>query len=264
VTSIGVNSGRGRRWAMRAATAIVAAGSLVAVAADVSAQAAPAATPKLKVVKVVTRHPFGKMLATLKGRSLYYIPSNKCNKTCLAAWPPLLMPKKSKAIPTGVTCLSTLKFGTSRRQVTYRGHRLFTFISDHGTSVTGNHVAGFLVAKVRTGGCPLQVVKVVTRKPVGKMLATTVGVGASLYYQPTPNCDAVCQSSWPPLTMPKGSTDVPAGVTCLGTAKLGTLRQVTYRSHRLFTFTGDTGTMVTGIGLLGFVAAKVTTGACPK
>jgi predicted lipoprotein with Yx(FWY)xxD motif len=262
VTSIGINSGRGRGWAMRTATAIVAAGSLVAVAADVSAQAAPAATPKLKVVKVVIRHPFGKMLATLKGRSLYYIPSNKCNKTCLAAWPPLLMPKKSKAIPTGVTCLSTLKFGTSRRQVTYRGHRLFTFISDHGTSVTGNHMEGFLVAKVRTGACPLQVVKVVTRKPFGKMLATVPGL--SLYYQPTSTCNATCQSFWPPLTMPKGSTDVPAGVTCLGTAKLGTLRQVTYRGHLLYTFTGDTGTMVTGNGLMGFVVAKVTTGACPK
>lgn len=264
MTSFGVNSGGRRRWVMRATTAIVVAGSLAAVVADMSAaQAVPAATPKLKVVKVVTRHPFGKMLATVKGHSLYYIPSNKCNKKCLAFWPPLLMPKRSKAIPTGVTCLSTLKFGTSRRQVSYRGHRLYTFTGDHGTSVLGNHVAGFLVAKLRTGGCPRQVVKVVTRTGFGKMLATTAGVGASLYYQPTLSCDAICQSSWPPLVLPKGSTAVPTGVACLGTAKLGQLRQITYRGHRLYTFTGDSGSSVNGDGLAGFVAAKVQSGACP-
>lgn len=262
MTSIDVNSGGRRHWVMRATTAIVVAGSLAAVATDVSAAtAAPAATPKLKVVKVVTRHPFGKMLATVKGRSLYYIPSNKCNKKCLALWPPLLMPKKSKAIPTGVSCLTTLKFGTSRRQVAYRGHRLYTWVGDHGTSVTGNHQQGFLVAKVRSGGCPLQMVKVVTRMPVGKMLATTAGL--SLYTISTNTCDATCQSFWPPLTLPKGSTAVPTGTTCLGTAKLGNLRQVTYRGLRLYTFYLDSGSSVGGDHMQGFLAARVKTGACP-
>jgi len=268
VTSIGVYSGRGRRWAMRAATAVVAAASLVAVAADVSAAAAPASTPKLQVVKVVTRHPFGKMLATLKGRSLYYIPSNKCNAKCLKFWPPLLMPKSSKATPTGVTCLSTLKFGTSRRQVTYRGHRLYTFISDHGTSVTGNKNSGFLVAKVKTGGCPKQVVEVVSGRGFGKMLASTLnppGVGLSLYYlMPGFTCTGSCLSFWPPLGLPKRSTDVPAGTTCLGTATMNGLRQITYRGHPLYTFYLDSGTSAGGNGQSGFVVAKVSTGACPK
>jgi predicted lipoprotein with Yx(FWY)xxD motif len=263
VTSIGVNTGRRRRWLMRATTAIVVAGSLAAVAASASAAtAAPAATPKLKVVKVVTRHPFGKMLATVKGRSLYYIPSNKCDTSCLASWPPLLMPKKSKATPTGVTCLSTMKFGTSRKQVTYRGHRLYTFTGDSGSSVNGNHVMGFLVAKLGKGGCPQQVVEVVKRKPVGKMLANTSGL--SLYYLPSGSCDASCQSIWPPLTLAKGSTAVPTGATCLGTATLNGLRQITYRNHRLYTYTGDSGTSVNGNGVEGFAAAKVSTKACPK
>ncbi len=248
---------------MRAATAIVVAGSLAAVALDVSAaQAAPATTHKLKVVKVVTRHPFGKMLATVKGRSLYYIPSNKCNAACLKFWPALVMPKNSKAVPTGTTCLGTLKSGKSGRQVSYRGHRLYTFISDHGTSVKGNHVAGFLVAKVRTGGCPMQVVQIATRKPFGKMLATTGGL--SLYYMPTGTCNAACQGFWPPLALPKGSTAVPTGVACLGTATLGHQRQITYRGHRLYTFYLDSGTSVEGNGQAGFVVAKVKTGACPK
>lgn len=260
MTSIGVNPGRGRRWAMRAATAIVVVGSL-AVAADVAAaQAAPAATPKLKVVKVVTRHKFGKMLATLKGRSLYYIPSNKCNKSCLSFWPPLLMPKKSKAIPTGVSCLSTLKFGKTRRQVTYRGHRLFTFTGDSGSSVNGNKNSGFLVAKVRTGACPKQMVQIVTRMGFGKMLATTAGL--SLYYT-TQGCNSSCQTIWPPLTLPKGSTAVPTGASCLGTVALGNLRQVTYRGHALYTYYLDSGSSVNGSGAGGgFVVAQVQTGAC--
>ena len=250
---------------MRAATAALVAGSLAAVAADVSAaQAAPNTTPRLKVVKAVTRRPFGKMLATTRGSSLYYIPSNRCNKTCLAAWPPLLMPKKSKAIPTGVTCLSTLRFGRSGRQVAYRGHRLYTFVGDHGSSVTGNRVQGFLVAKVSAGGCPLQVVKVVSRSPVGKMLATNANPGASLYYLPTGTCDVGCQSIWPALVLPKGSTAVPTGVTCLGTVRLGLQRQITYRGHPLYTFVSDSGSSVSGDGVAGFVAARIQTGRCPR
>lgn len=268
--NIGVNAERGRRWAMRATTAIVVLGSLAAVATDLSAaQAVPAATAKLQVVKVVTRHPFGKMLATVKGRSLYYIPSNKCNKTCLAAWPALLMPKGSKATPTGTTCLGTLKFpGTTRRQVTYRGHRLYTFVGDHGTTVTGNKVQGFLVAKVRTGGCPKQVVEVVTRGTFGKMLASALPgtTGLSLYYLTTGTCSAACQGFWPPLTLPKGSTAVPTGTSCLGTATVtgGSLRQITYRGHKLYTFYLDSGSSVQGNNQSGFVVAKVKTSACPK
>jgi|HubBroStandDraft_1064217.scaffolds.fasta_scaffold77161_2 predicted lipoprotein with Yx(FWY)xxD motif len=141
---------------MRAATAAVAAASLTAVVADLSAaQASPAAThKKVQVVKVVTRKPFGQMLATVKGAaSLYYLPKGSCSGECLAIWPPLVMRKGSTATPTGVTCLSTAKFGRLR-QVTYRGHRLYTFTGDSGTSVNGNGEGGFAVAKVKSGACP--------------------------------------------------------------------------------------------------------------
>ncbi len=52
-----------------------------------------------------------------------------------------------------MACLRTAKFG-KRTQITYRGHRLYTFTSDTGTSVTGNGLGGFVVAKVKTGKCP--------------------------------------------------------------------------------------------------------------
>ena len=103
MTSTGASHGRRPRWVTRAMATFVVAGSLATVAAGVSAAQAVPATTKLQVVKVVTRHPFGKMLATVKGRSLYTIASNKCTGSCLPAWPPLLMPKGSKATPTGTS-----------------------------------------------------------------------------------------------------------------------------------------------------------------
>jgi predicted lipoprotein with Yx(FWY)xxD motif len=109
----------------------------------------------------------------------------------------------------------------------------------------------------------VQVVKVVSRKHFGNILATVKGE-ASLYYLPKGSCTGECLMIWPPLTMKKGSTATPTGAKCLATAKFNKLRQVTYRGHRLYTFTGDSGHSVNGNGEGGFAVAKVSTKACPK
>lgn len=144
-----------RGWIARATVAVAVAGSLVAVSADLSAaQAVPSAAHKRQVVKIVTRSPFGKMLsAKHDGLSLYFLPSGHCRGECLTIWPPLVLPKGSTAIPSGVRCLGTAKFA-HLRQVTYRGHRLYKFEDDSGTSVTGNGLDGFKVAKFVAGNCP--------------------------------------------------------------------------------------------------------------
>jgi predicted lipoprotein with Yx(FWY)xxD motif len=101
------------------------------------------------VVKVVNRAPFGKMLATLKGRSLYETKA-ACTGECLVIWPRLVL-AAGKTTPTGVVGLgkAAFKVGTKTEyQVTYRGKRLYTFVDDSGTQVNGNGVAGFVVAKV--------------------------------------------------------------------------------------------------------------------
>jgi predicted lipoprotein with Yx(FWY)xxD motif len=141
---------------MRGAAALVATATITAVAADLAtAQAAPAAkAKKMQVVKVVTRKPFGKMLSKKKsGRSLYYMPTGTCRGECLMIWPPLLLPSGSMATPTGAKCLGTAKF-SKRLQVTYRGHRLYTFADDTSNTPTGNGEGGFVVAKVTNGACP--------------------------------------------------------------------------------------------------------------
>jgi len=143
-----------RRWTARAAATTLAAGSLTLTLAGLStAQAAPATTKTTAtVVKVVTRMPVGKMLATIKGRSLYIKPKGGCTGACLVSWPPLLMPKGTN-MPRGVRCLGTARFGT-RLQVTYRGKRLYKFAGDSGSSLNGNGLSGFKAAKLISGTCP--------------------------------------------------------------------------------------------------------------
>ena len=95
------------------------------------------------------------------------------------------------------------------------------------------------------------------RTGFGKIVVTA-GTGRSLYTNPA-GCTAACQSIWPPLLMPKGTT-TPTGAPCLGTAKLGTRLQVTYHKMRLYTFTGDSGHSVNGNGVGGFSVAKMVAG----
>jgi predicted lipoprotein with Yx(FWY)xxD motif len=118
------------------------------LAGTAAAAAVPAhASSKSAVVVKERRHaPFGKILYTTHGRALYYLPSGSCTGECLSIWPPLKMPK-GKTVPKGAGCLRTVRFGRGR-QVTYNHHRLYTFVDDSGSSVTGNGVAGFKVAKV--------------------------------------------------------------------------------------------------------------------
>ncbi len=146
-------SPRVRRLALASAlSATLAAASVTGIGVASAATAHPEVTahPTAKtavVVKERNRAHFGKILVTERGAALYYMPSGSCAGQCLTIWPRLVMPK-GKTKPRGATCLGTKTFGNHRLQVTYRGHRLYTFADDSGTSVTGNNLEGFKVAKV--------------------------------------------------------------------------------------------------------------------
>jgi predicted lipoprotein with Yx(FWY)xxD motif len=147
------------RLILTAAASLALAGAGLSVAAVTSATAASAApahpaaahlatSRSAVVVKEQMRPHFGKILVTVHGAALYYLPSGSCTGQCLSIWPRLVMPA-GKTVPKGAHCLGTAKFGSHHRlQVTYRKHRLYTFADDSGTSVTGNGVSGFKVAKV--------------------------------------------------------------------------------------------------------------------
>jgi len=115
------------------------------------------------------------------------------------------------------------------------------------------------IAAAQTGPAPAStnalVVKEAFRMGFGKVLVVH-GSGRALYTNPA-GCSSACQSVWPPLVMPAGTT-TPTGAPCLGTARLGTQLQVTYHGLRLYTFVNDTGHSVNGNGMAGFHVAKVT------
>ncbi|MFE2530799.1 hypothetical protein [Streptomyces sp. NPDC059371] len=78
----------------------------------------------------------GKILVNSKGHTLYLFQSDKtnkstCNGDCAKAWPPL----KAHGKPTaggGVNSklLSTITRSDGSKQVTYKGHPLYTFADD--------------------------------------------------------------------------------------------------------------------------------------
>jgi len=111
-----------------------------------------ATSHRATMVHPANRMGFGKILTAarpgLRGRALYVLPSGSCTGSCLSIWPRLVLPR-GKTIPAGASCLGTKPFGAHHRlQVTYHGKRLFLFDNDSGTSVNGDGVAGFAVAKV--------------------------------------------------------------------------------------------------------------------
>jgi predicted lipoprotein with Yx(FWY)xxD motif len=146
-------TGPGRLVLTVGASLALAGGSLSVAAlggatAASAAPAHPAAGKSAVVVKQAKRGHFGKILVTVPGAALYYLPHGPCTGQCLAIWPPLVMPA-GRTVPKGAKCLGTAKFGSHHRlQVTYRKERLYTFVDDSGGSVTGNGVEGFKVAKV--------------------------------------------------------------------------------------------------------------------
>ena len=119
--------------------------------------------------------------------------------------------------------------------------------------------AGIAAAQTGPGptGTTALVVKEAFRTGFGKIVVVQ-GSGRALYTN-SAGCSAACQSIWPPLLMPVGTT-TPTGAPCLGTAMHGTRLQVTYHKLRLYTFINDTGHSVTGNGVAGFHVAKVVQG----
>jgi hypothetical protein len=104
-------------------------------------------TGSATVVKIDLREGrFTRVLNNLTNHPLY-ITAAACGSSCQKIWPPLLMPI-GKTTPLGAPSLGTAKFGTTGRlQVTYKTHRLYTFVSDRPGTVTGNGVGGFSVVQ---------------------------------------------------------------------------------------------------------------------
>ena len=80
--------------------------------------------------------PLGKVLVDGRGRTLYLFEKDKrgtsaCYGACAAYWPPLYSGSKARAA-RGVraSLLGLIRRSDGRRQVTYAGHPLYTFVGD--------------------------------------------------------------------------------------------------------------------------------------
>jgi predicted lipoprotein with Yx(FWY)xxD motif len=89
-----------------------------------------------------------KILVNAAGLPLYYFPSDTAKKSRVSGdlariWPPLLSAHPTASGTQGK--LTALKVAAGR-QVTYKGHFLYTFVEDSARHVTGQGVSNFLVA----------------------------------------------------------------------------------------------------------------------
>jgi predicted lipoprotein with Yx(FWY)xxD motif len=91
-------------------------------------------------VKISTRKlpKLGTVLVNSKGRTLYmFVPDKRkkvtCVRTCAAAWPPVKLPKGSKAVAVGKVkagLLGSDRNPTGGRVVTYNKWPLYTYVGD--------------------------------------------------------------------------------------------------------------------------------------
>jgi predicted lipoprotein with Yx(FWY)xxD motif len=135
--------------------AVVAAagGITAAVVSTSSASAAPAASHSAAATTVRTAQVTvgGKtetILVSATGLPLYYYQPDTAAKSFVTgslaqAWPPLT---SSAPAGSGLSGKLAVLHDVNGQQVTYNGHPLYTFVSDHAGVVTGQGVQNFFVA----------------------------------------------------------------------------------------------------------------------
>ena len=109
-----------------------------ALVAGILGDASSAASQKVSKGALVSSRQtgLGKALVNARGRTLYLFDKDKkgmssCSGACAAYWPPVITTAKPRA-GNGVSAsrLGMTRRADGRRQVTYAGHPLYTFIGD--------------------------------------------------------------------------------------------------------------------------------------
>jgi predicted lipoprotein with Yx(FWY)xxD motif len=132
----------------RLVRAVVALGALALVGSAFGQSAHLTASTVITTKKTS----FGTILVTSSGRTLYLDAADKpghpaCTGGCLSFWPPLKASGTPKAAGAAKTAdLGTVKIAGGVKQVTYKGHPLYTFASDTKSGQTsGEGQNGFYV-----------------------------------------------------------------------------------------------------------------------
>jgi predicted lipoprotein with Yx(FWY)xxD motif len=131
------------------AVVVLAAAALVAAIVGDTSSAASQKAPKGTLVSI-HKTALGKVLVDARGHTLYLFEKDKngmssCNGVCLAYWPAVLTNTKPRA-GAGVRAalLGRTRRSDGRRQVTYAGQPLYTFIGDkRAGQTTGEGLTDF-------------------------------------------------------------------------------------------------------------------------
>ena len=146
------------------AAVVVAAAALVAAILGDTSSAASQKAPKGTLVSV-HKTALGKVLVDARGHTLYLFEKDKnrmssCNGACVAYWPAILSAAKPRA-GAGVraSLLGRTTRADGRRQVTYAGHPLYTFVGDRRAGqTTGEGLTDFGAAwdAISPNGQPIE------------------------------------------------------------------------------------------------------------
>lgn len=103
-----------------------------------------------EVILTKTSPTLGQYLTDPTGKALYTYNADtngvsNCTGSCLAAWPPYTLHGSTSNLPAGITVITRTDNGD--KQYAYHGKPLYYFASDSGSSVTGNGISNFQVAK---------------------------------------------------------------------------------------------------------------------
>jgi len=138
-----------RKITLFIAAAALSVAALVAAAFGGTSSAAPPRASKGTLV-ALGRTALGKVLVDARGRTLYLFEKDKrgksaCYGACAAYWPPLLTPARARP-GTGLraSLFGVIRRADGKRQVTYAGHALYTFVGDtRATQTTGEGLTDF-------------------------------------------------------------------------------------------------------------------------
>jgi predicted lipoprotein with Yx(FWY)xxD motif len=146
------------------AAVVLAAAALVAAILGDTSSAASQKAPKGTLISI-HKTALGKVLVDARGHTLYLFEKDKngmssCNGACLAYWPAVRSTAKPRA-GAGVraSLLGRTTRSDGRRQVTYAGHPLYTFIGDKKAGrTTGEGLTDFGAAwdAIAPNGRPIE------------------------------------------------------------------------------------------------------------
>jgi predicted lipoprotein with Yx(FWY)xxD motif len=136
----------------------LAAVAAVAPGAAARDQRADARADVMAPVKAIRVAGFGRVMATLKGRALYYWTPEKrtpgkivCTGACAQAWPVLYVPKGLKLqrkYPGFKGTFGTIRRPNGRLQVTYNRLPLYTYAHEGPNVVRCDNVDGWFVIRL--------------------------------------------------------------------------------------------------------------------